>query len=168
MKYVVTTEGHELPVEVEAHDDGTFTVLVEDRRYQADFRRVGGRSLFSLLLDERSFDIAVAPEDGEMRVTVHGRELSLRVESQQERDARLVAGASGAGRRHKIKSPMPGIVTQVLVAEGDEVHAGQPLALLEAMKMENEIRAPADGVVSVVKVTQRQTVNGGDPLFEIG
>jgi biotin carboxyl carrier protein len=62
---------------------------------------------------------------------------------------------------------MPGRVIRVLVQEGDSVHQGQVLAILEAMKMENELTAPADGVVKEVLVSPGVNVELGQPLIEI-
>ena len=71
---------------------------------------------------------------------------------------------SGDGR---VKAPIPGLISRVLVAPGEPVVAGQALVVLEAMKMENEIRAPFDGVVSSVSATVGQTVPRGQALVEV-
>lgn len=60
-----------------------------------------------------------------------------------------------------IDAPMPGKVLQVLVKEGDVVEEGQPLVVLEAMKMENVIKAAANGTVSVVQAAEGQAVEKG-------
>ncbi len=57
-----------------------------------------------------------------------------------------------------LRSPMPGLVMAVVVAEGQEVKAGETLAIVEAMKMENVLRAERDGMVKAIKV------NAGDSL----
>ena len=67
-----------------------------------------------------------------------------------------------------VVSPMPGTVVKVTAAQGDKVEAGQPVLVLEAMKMENEITAPKSGVISAMYVGEGQTVAGGEALFEIG
>ncbi|MCK4806575.1 MAG: biotin/lipoyl-binding protein, partial [Candidatus Aegiribacteria sp.] len=51
-----------------------------------------------------------------------------------------------------VVAPLPGLILKVLVKEGDAVNAGQPLAIMEAMKMENEVKSPVDGVVKDVNV----------------
>ncbi|MCA9971009.1 MAG: biotin/lipoyl-binding protein, partial [Anaerolineales bacterium] len=68
------------------------------------------------------------------------------------------AVARPRSRDGRVKAPIPGLVTRVLVAAGEAVAAGQPLLVLEAMKMENEIRAPRDGVVTAVHVYAGQSV----------
>lgn len=65
-------------------------------------------------------------------------------------------------------SPMPGTVVRLMAAQGDTVTKGQPVLVLEAMKMENEITAVKGGVISAMYVAEGQTVSGGEALFEIG
>ncbi len=71
---------------------------------------------------------------------------------------------SGDGR---VKAPIPGLITRVLVTVGQQVEAGQPLVMLEAMKMENEIRAPFTGTVSAIQVTVGQSVVRAEVLAEV-
>ena len=81
--------------------------------------------------------------------------------------ARQGAAGRGARRREVVTAYMPGRVVAVLVAEGEEVRAGQGILVLEAMKMENEIRAEHDGVVKRVLVAAGEAVEGGDVPFEL-
>ncbi len=67
-----------------------------------------------------------------------------------------------------ITAPLAGTIAAVRVSEGDGVSEGQPLVLLEAMKMEHRIVAPADGTVKVVNVRERDVVREGDVLVELG
>jgi biotin carboxyl carrier protein len=67
----------------------------------------------------------------------------------------------------RIKAPIPGQVTQVIVSIGDEVELGEPLLVLEAMKMENEIRAPRTGRVKALNVLAGQRVALNEVLAEI-
>ena len=62
-------------------------------------------------------------------------------------------------------SPMPGILLRYLVEEGDEVKVGEPVAILEAMKMENTLPSPATGTVQKLQVTEGATVVKGDVLI---
>jgi acetyl/propionyl-CoA carboxylase alpha subunit len=78
-----------------------------------------------------------------------------------------VRGARPISRDGRIKAPIPGLIKQVFAAEGDRVEAGQPLFILEAMKMENEIHAPKSGVVSQISVKPGQDVMLYEVLAEI-
>lgn len=67
----------------------------------------------------------------------------------------------------RVNAPMPGRVVKTLVNVGDTVVAGQPLVILEAMKMENEVQSPAPGVVVAVVVAAGQAVDAGQRLIEL-
>jgi propionyl-CoA carboxylase alpha chain len=66
-----------------------------------------------------------------------------------------------------LTAPMPGMVTEVLVAVGDKVDAGQPLLRLEAMKMQHTVQAPTAGVVNELSVAKGQQVEAGAPLVTV-
>ncbi len=72
-----------------------------------------------------------------------------------------------AGHHGNIRSPLPGLVLEVKVVEGATVQAGDPLIVLEAMKMENVIQAPHNGTVRKVFIGEGDSVGDGDPLFEL-
>ena len=74
---------------------------------------------------------------------------------------KVAAGANA------IVAPLPGSVVSISVKAGDAVKAGQQLAVIEAMQMENEILAPADGTVKAVHVSAGQAVQQGDALIEL-
>ncbi|MBR5250152.1 MAG: biotin/lipoyl-binding protein [Bacteroidales bacterium] len=75
-----------------------------------------------------------------------------------------VAGGAGA----TVTSPLPGIILDIAVKEGDAVKKGQKLIVLEAMKMENVIESTADGTVASIKVNKGDSVLEGAPLVIIG
>ncbi|MGA7302985.1 MAG: biotin/lipoyl-containing protein, partial [Candidatus Sulfotelmatobacter sp.] len=64
----------------------------------------------------------------------------------------------------KIVAPMPGKVVRLLVKEGDEVELGAGVAVVEAMKMQNEIKSPKKGTVQKIMATEGAAVNAGDVL----
>ena len=67
-----------------------------------------------------------------------------------------------------VSSPLPGVILDVCVKEGDTVKTGQKIMVLEAMKMENVIEATADGVIKSIKVNKGDSVMEGTPLAIIG
>jgi 3-methylcrotonyl-CoA carboxylase alpha subunit len=81
-------------------------------------------------------------------------------------DAAAHAGTAAHGESG-VTAPMPGTVIKLLVAEGDRVHARQPLLVLEAMKMETPLTAPYDAVVRKVNVAEGDSVAGGAVLVEL-
>ncbi|MCB9832313.1 MAG: biotin attachment protein [Planctomycetes bacterium] len=168
MKYVVEHEGEEIELEVQETEDGGYSVLRDGRAILADFKKIEGSRIFSLIVQNKSFEVLIRQDGDLVDIVNHGRGLKLRVESERERNARLIAGEGGSTDGESIKAVMPGIVVAVNVAEGDEVTSGQAVCVLEAMKMENEIRSSVIGKVLKVAVAAGQTVNAGDLLVEIG
>ena len=81
--------------------------------------------------------------------------------------APVVARPAATSSKSGIKSPLPGIILDIKVKEGDTVKKGQLIAILEAMKMENNINADKDGVVSAVKVNKGDSVLEGTDLIII-
>lgn len=79
-----------------------------------------------------------------------------------------VSRPAAPSSKGSIKSPLPGVILDVKVKEGDAVKRGQTLMILEAMKMENEIMAPCDGTIKQVVAAKGASVNSGDPLIVIG
>lgn len=81
--------------------------------------------------------------------------------------AKTASPALPKGTGH-IKSPLPGVILNVFIKEGDTVKVGDKLILLEAMKMENNIDSDKEGVVKSIKVKAGDAVLEGDILVEIG
>lgn len=94
---------------------------------------------------------------------LQGRE-DVHVVDVRDRDRARARPQSADGR---IKAPIPGMITRVLVEAGQSVALGQPILILEAMKMENEIRAPRAGVVGTIHVEVGRIVKRKELLAEI-
>ena len=75
--------------------------------------------------------------------------------------------AVAAGDGKPVSSPLPGVIISVTVKAGDRVKAGQVVAILEAMKMENEIQAEFDGTVTSVHVSQGDSILEGSPIVTL-
>lgn len=80
--------------------------------------------------------------------------------------APATAPASASGKA--IQSPLPGVIIDIKVNVGDQVKAGQTVAILEAMKMENAINAESDGVVTAIRVNKGDSIPEGADIVVIG
>jgi len=98
------------------------------------------------------------------RVSLAQLQFEVRLRGPLERVAGSTAAHAGP---HEVRAPIPGRVVSVGVREGDEVKAGQPLVVLEAMKMENQICAEGPGRVERIAVTPGATVEGGQVLVVV-
>ncbi|AUX45880.1 hypothetical protein SOCE26_073760 [Sorangium cellulosum] len=167
MRYHVTLpSGREIPVDVAHLPDGQVQVSVEGRTMLAD--AIGQGASTHLRLDGRGVDLWLDGAPPDVGVAANGRRFGARVESERARALRSAAQAGPAMGEGLVTSPMPGRVLKVLVREGDEVAAGAPLVVVEAMKMENELGAARSGVVKKIYVTPGATVESGARLVEVG
>ncbi len=92
-------------------------------------------------------------------IKVNGKSYSLAVKDQFDQLLKQLGMDNlSSNKIQQIKAPMPGLVLNVLVAEGDEVKKGESLLVLEAMKMENMIKSPTDGLIKKVSVKQGDKV----------
>jgi biotin carboxyl carrier protein len=162
VRFDATVDGRTLRVEVRA-GNGRYAVVVDGRLLEVDLVETGG-AFASLLVEGHSHEVALEPQPGGLRV--HLREAVVAVGL-----AEAASGAAAPVRRPsgpaRVLAPMPGRVVRLLVAPDAEVEAGQGLAVIEAMKMENELRAPRSGRVLEVAVREGQAVDAGALLLVI-
>ncbi len=104
----------------------------------------------------------VAARGEERYVFIDGRVFTLRRPDPEQADS-----DEDTGGGPNIVTQMPGKVVKLLVAEGQEVAAGEGVIILESMKMETETAAPVAGRVVAIHVETGQTVAQGDPLIDI-
>ena len=163
MKFVATVGDATETVDITG-DSGRYRVLIGDRAWEVDARRIGDTTL-SLVIDGASHLVDVGADGGARVVHLHG--LTFVVDVEEEVRHRLRASAAGAGARGTVRAPLPGRITHVAVKPGDVVQPGDTVLVIEAMKMENEFKAGAAGTVREVRVEPGQPVNAGDVLVVI-
>jgi pyruvate carboxylase subunit B len=105
---------------------------------------------------------------GSYTLWLDGHRFEVEALDERTRAIRDLSAASAASSGPApLVAPMPGLIVRVAVAEGDEVRAGQPLVVMEAMKMENELRSPAAGRVRSVVAQVGAAVEKGALLVEL-
>ncbi len=138
---------------------------------------------YKFKINGKDYAVAIGEADGKnLTVNVNGADYQVELENApvaqpvqaaapkqaapaQTTVAAPVAKPSGAGE--KVNSPLPGVIIEVSVKEGQAVKAGQKVAVLEAMKMENEISAPKDGTITAIHVNKGDSVLEGAPIVSI-
>jgi biotin carboxyl carrier protein len=169
VKYHVVVEGRSF--EVEIHEDGS--VWVDRRLCDVDLTEADGQPCHSLLLDNRSFETQVRPgENGEWQVVVAGRPYRTSIDPPPEcasaRGGALCPppdqAAAAPHARAQVKAPLPGVLVEVRVADGDYVDEGDVVAVLESMKMHLELCSPRAGVVSALAAQAGHEVDLGEVL----
>ncbi len=159
MRYAFRLDGKEHKLTVEEHADGPKYVFGENS-FTPNVKDLGGGQ-YEVTVDGDTF-----------RFNVQGGRISdadglLDLEIRRARPELVRAGGKGRGGDGRIKPPMPGKVVEVHVKEGAEVAEGEPLLVLEAMKMQNDIKAPFNGTVEKVHVKVGQNVESTTILIEL-
>ena len=124
---------------------------------------------YSVLMDGRSYDAQVLKVDREAKtVTVEISHQVYEVALEEPIDQLLAAMGIKDALVHKvndIKAPMPGLVLKVLVSQGQPIHKGDPVLVLEAMKMENIFKSATDATVKEIRVSPGTAVEKGEVLI---
>ena len=164
MKYITTIDNKEFTVEI----IDAKHVSVNGKTLEVDFESISGQPVYSLLIDGKSYEGYVYPDEKDWQVLLHGRLYQASVED--EREKHLRAAASGrvieSGEFH-LKAPMPGMVIAIPVTEGQAVKKGQVLLILESMKMQNELKSPKDGTVSRIRVKAGEPAEQKQALLSV-
>lgn len=165
MKYITVVGNRSYVIDIEREGE----IVQDGTAHALDLRAIDQEGLYSLIVDDKSYEALVEEADGQLRVVIDGTHYSVSVIDER---AKRLAEAAGAftpiSGEQGIKSPMPGLIVAIPVNEGDAVKKGQVVLVLESMKMENEIKATRDGVITGIKVVPRQAVEQGQMLLTIG
>ena len=163
----VEVAGQTRQVTVEPLDDRRFAVSWDEETHQVEVTRVGSGALLLVGAGTAHGSREVSGHElapGEFLLGLRGR--LVRARASDRRHRRPTAAVRIAGEQ-AVSAPMPGRVVRVLAETGEAVSAGQGLAVVEAMKMENVVATPADGVVSEVRIAEGDTVKAGAVMMVV-
>lgn len=148
-------------VELEPSDEGMVSLRIDDGAPVPITLPPQGATIFALRWKERTRRVAVMRVGKAIEVSVDGERFVIRPSSPRP------TGTSGAATGGPIRAPMPGKVVELLVASGDTVKRGDPVAVVEAMKLRTALNAGANGTVKAVHCVVGDQVAAGDTLVEI-
>ncbi len=143
--YLVRVRGHTHRVDAYPHDAGTF----------------------SLLVDTESYTVTLDPRATAVHVRVRDNLYPIDVLDERRLRMRRAAPRLHADGRQVVAAPLAGKVLRLLARAGDAVRAGQPLAVVAFLGMENELRSPKDGKVLAVHAEEGQAVERGASLATV-
>ncbi len=141
---------------------------------------------YKFKINGKDYDVTIGEAEGKMlQVNVNGADYQVELENAPASvpaapaapaaapaaatpaPAAPAAPKAPAGAGEKVNSPLPGVIVEVSVKEGQAVKSGQKVAVLEAMKMENEISAPKDGTITAIHVNKGDSILEGAPIVTI-
>ncbi|MCF6237908.1 MAG: biotin/lipoyl-binding protein [Candidatus Marinimicrobia bacterium] len=158
-----------------------------DKALQVDFQQLGDKliirsesgemgfeavriqpGIYSVIMNQRSFVVGIRSEVA-LKVSVNGTPLVIELLDAVHIHLRELGWAAMEEvKAGLVSSQIPGLVTKIFHLVGDKVAEGEPLFLMEAMKMENEIKAPVSGVIKKISIKEGETVEKGTNIIEIG
>lgn len=155
-----------------------YQVTINDKDYPVEATDLAALNAYSptpghyhLLRNGKSYHVEVQNLDlanKTVALTVNGRPQTLRINDETDQLVKkLGLSVVAAAKSKNAVAPMPGLVLDIMVNEGDEVSADTPLLILEAMKMENVLKSEGEGVVKSIAVTQGDAVEKKQLLIEI-
>lgn len=164
MKYIATIGEHQYNVEVLDNQQ----VSIDGKVLTVDFENVSGQPVYSLLVDGESYEAIVYNDTEGLQVFLQGNLYQVTVEDEREVRLRMAGGSTAVeSGEFYLKAPMPGLVVDVPVSEGQEIAKGDILLVLESMKMQNELKSPRDGTIARVRVKVGDNVEGKQTLMDI-
>jgi acetyl/propionyl-CoA carboxylase alpha subunit len=150
-------------------NDFNFQIMPEDLDQLNIIKK--SPSEYNLIKDNRSVNARVLDSDytgKKLRVEVEGEVFDVEIKDELDQMLdKMGFGAASVKQIKEIKAPMPGLVLEINVSEGEEVVEGQKILILEAMKMENSILIHTNAKIKKVIVASGQAVDKGQVLIEL-
>lgn len=129
-----------------------------------------GNGRYHVLHNGRSYNAELVAADYATKtfvLKINGQRVELHAKDRLDQLLdRLGLSSTTAAKVNELKAPMPGLIVAIRVQPGEAVQKGDPLLVLEAMKMENILKAPTDGVIGSIKVELRANVAKGQVLIQ--
>ena len=145
--------------------ESKYIFTLGEKSFEADIHVISPH-VISIIIGEQSYRVYFAQDKDKRYFYVAGNEYIIREPGEREEDLeRREEGTSGD--KLIIKAPMPGKVIKINVKEEEKVRKNQTLAIVEAMKMENEIKSSIEGFVKKVFVSAGDLVDSEKPLIEL-
>jgi propionyl-CoA carboxylase alpha chain len=166
--WMVSLQGQTYDIHVDADPDGS-TIRFSDNgtslRVTSDW--TPGQPLARLMVDGTPVVIKTAKIPMGFRMRLRGADLKVHVQTPRQKElAGLMLEKLPPDTSRFLLCPMPGLIVSIAVALGDEVQEGQPLATVEAMKMENILKAERSGVVKAIKAAPGASLRVDDVIME--
>lgn len=130
-----------------------------------------GSSNFHLLQDNKAYKISLLESDylnKTLKIAVNGTTYDLKIEDEYDQQVKKMGLLAATSQKlNSITAPMPGLIIDVMVEEGQEISEGTPLLVLSAMKMENVIVSQGAGIVKSIAIKKEDSVEKGQLIIEM-
>jgi len=162
MKYRFNYKDKPYEIEITETNKSFFITINGERSYQIN-DYVSHSNHISFVFNNELKNVFIAMDNGKVYVAIDGEYYLLepiKVEKKKE-------AAAAAEKSNFVMSPMPGVIVKIQVKIGEKIQTGRTLAIVEAMKMQNELRATIDGVVKKINFKEGEQVDAFVPIVEL-
>lgn len=167
MEYQLNINGSKVIADLSPGRKNKAEVTVGEKSYTLEYHRISDTCIH-LRVNGRQINAWIAPEAGGKTIILNGRHFFVQDHNAQgPRDSGKPKAAGNGDVPSVVTPPMPAIVIQVPVTEGDRVAQGDTVAVVSAMKMETSLKAPHTGIVTRISVGEGDKVMPGDILVDI-
>lgn len=163
-EFIVSINNKKYPVTIDAGS----IIEINGRKIKAELSHINNCA-FLLKLDEKPYEIVCYKlENGSYGLLLEGWYFETTVRTKlQETASELMNNKLKESRKSDFKAPMPGLVLKIKKQKGDYVKIGEPLIILEAMKMENELRSTSEGTITSINVAEGLSVEKDSIILTI-
>lgn len=151
-KFIFLEQNHKINIE---KSDDLFKVIINDKQeYKISDVEVES-NLISFKADDKLYNIYCFSDKDKTYLSIDGENYILEFEKGKTSKAKTGKQQKG----NSVSSPMPGLIVEIPVSVGDKVKSGETLAIVEAMKMQNELPSPRDGIVKKINGKEGEQVD---------
>jgi biotin carboxyl carrier protein len=144
-------------------------IFIDDQPFSIDIKSLSNNQ-FHILKDHKSYNAELIHYDAELKLVtlkIEGHKLVLEVKNRMDiLLEKMGINQAVTTKIENIKAPMPGLIIDIKVAEGEKVEKDQAIMILEAMKMENILKSPQNGIIKNIKVKKGQSVEKNQVLID--
>lgn len=170
MSYTIKVNGTtEFKTDINKQNGTSITGVLNGNNISADIIKVRD-GVYHLIKNNESYNLEIVkhiPEEKKLSVKINNTVYALDIKDKYDDLLHSLGLDSLASKKvNDVKAPMPGMVLNILVTEGQEVKKGDPLIVLEAMKMENILKSPSDGTVKKIAINKGIAVEKNQLLIQ--
>ncbi|MBX9448341.1 MAG: biotin/lipoyl-binding protein [Taibaiella sp.] len=145
--------------------------LIADKSFPFDIQKQADGGYSIITGDQKSYQLYLTELDlkgktAKVSINNHHYDISVK-EPIDLLLSKMGINMAAHRKAESIKAPMPGLILKIMVEEGQSIKKGDPVLILEAMKMENVFKAPADATVKLIRIQQGMAVEKGAVLIEL-
>ena len=158
MKFIHLNKIHSVELE---KDKNTYQVIIDDNKRYIIEDVVTQPDIISFKLNNKIQNVFIISDKDKTYLSIDGENYIL------EKDKTSKAKTGKQQKGNSVFSPMPGLLVEVPVSVGDKVKSGETLAIVEAMKMQNELPSPRDGIVKKITGKEGEQVDALQVIVEL-